>query len=102
VVSGLLNLSRNLGLVTGTAAMGNVFAWASGTGDFAAAAPGSVAHGMRWTFAVAAGLMVVALGVAMGVHGGWRLWMRWKRLFASGVLQHAERNGRQHGEPSGS
>jgi EmrB/QacA subfamily drug resistance transporter len=64
VVSGLLNLSRNLGLITGTAVMGNVFAWASGTGDFTAAAPGSVAHGMRWTFAVTAGLMVVALGVA--------------------------------------
>jgi len=64
VVSGLLNLSRNLGLVTGASVMGAVFAFASGTSDFAAAPPDAVAAGMRITFGVAAMLIVVALAVA--------------------------------------
>jgi hypothetical protein len=41
------------------------------------------------------------MGVAMGINGGWRPGMRWKRLFASGVLQPAERHERQHGEHPG-
>ncbi|SFO64058.1 Major Facilitator Superfamily protein [Mesorhizobium sp. NFR06] len=64
VVSGMLSLSRNLGLVTGTAAMGAVFAFAVGSSDVAGAAPEAVAHGMRFTFAVAAGLVVVAVVIA--------------------------------------
>jgi MFS family permease len=55
VVSGLLNLSRNLGLVTGASAMGAVFAWASAD---------TVATGMRATFAVAAALVGLALVIA--------------------------------------
>ncbi|MDZ5455199.1 MFS transporter [Azohydromonas lata] len=78
VVSGLLNLSRNLGLVTGAAVMGSVFAWAVGGSDFAAASPESVAGGMRTTFAVAAGLIGVALGVAALSRGGLRLGQHWK------------------------
>ena len=66
VVSGLLNLSRNLGLVTGASVMGAVFALASGTGDVATAQPDAVAVGMRATFAVAALLMSVALALALG------------------------------------
>jgi EmrB/QacA subfamily drug resistance transporter len=66
VVAGLLTLSRNLGLVTGASAMGAVFALASGTSDLAAARPGAVVTGMQATFAVAAVLVVVALGVAAG------------------------------------
>lgn len=62
VVSGLLNLSRNLGLVTGTAAMGAVFALAAG--DIVTASPYAVATGMRVTFAVAAILIVVAMLIA--------------------------------------
>jgi len=50
VVSGVLNLSRNLGLVTGASVMGAVF----------------IAGGMRITFAVGAILIVVALAVAVG------------------------------------
>lgn len=61
--SGLLNLSRNLGLITGASAMGAVFALASGAADIAAAPPEAVAAGMRTTFAVAAGLAAVALGL---------------------------------------
>ncbi len=61
VVSGLLNLSRNLGLVTGASAMGAVFGWASGALDAAAGTPAAVAMGMRATFVVAAGLVALAL-----------------------------------------
>jgi MFS family permease len=66
VVSGLLNLSRNLGLITGASAMGAVFAVASGTIDMTTASPQAVATGMRITFAVAAALIVVALAIAAG------------------------------------
>ncbi|MEW6633108.1 MAG: MFS transporter [Pseudomonadota bacterium] len=70
VVSGMLSLSRNLGLVTGTAAMGALFAFAVGTGEIAGAAPQAVAGGMGFTFAVAAALVAVAMGIA--VAGNWR------------------------------
>ena len=63
VVSGVLNLSRNLGLVTGASVMGAVFSLASGTSDVTTAPPGSVATGMRTTFAVAASLVVIALAI---------------------------------------
>lgn len=58
VVSGLLNLSRNLGLITGAAVLAAVFALASGTS--VTASPQAVAHGMRTTFAVALGLIGLA------------------------------------------
>ncbi len=64
VVSGMLNLSRNLGLITGASALGAVFALVSQAADIATAQPEAVAHGMRVTFAVALGLIVVALCVA--------------------------------------
>jgi EmrB/QacA subfamily drug resistance transporter len=66
VVSGMLNLSRNLGLITGASVMGAVFALASGTVDIATASPWAVAVGMRITFAAAASLIVVALVIAVG------------------------------------
>jgi MFS family permease len=65
VISGMLSLSRNLGLVTGTAVMGAVFAFAVGTKDVAAAAPAAIAGGMGFTFAVAAGLVIVTIGIAV-------------------------------------
>ena len=65
VVSGLLNLSRNLGLITGASVMGTVFARASGAADVAAADPAALAAGMRATFAVAAVLVAVAFAVAL-------------------------------------
>ena len=61
VTSGLLNLSRNLGLITGASVMGAVFALASATTDITTARPGAVATGMRITFAVAGLLIVAAL-----------------------------------------
>jgi EmrB/QacA subfamily drug resistance transporter len=66
VISGLLNLSRNLGLITGASVMGAVFALASATTDVTMAPPEAIAAGMRITFAVAAILIVVALAIAVG------------------------------------
>ena len=66
VISGMLNLSRNLGLITGASVMGAVFALASATTDITTARPEAVATGMRITFAVAAVLIVVALAIAAG------------------------------------
>jgi hypothetical protein len=66
VISGLLNLSRNLGLITGASVMGAVFALASATTDVTIAPPEAIAAGMRITFAVAAILIVVALAIAAG------------------------------------
>jgi EmrB/QacA subfamily drug resistance transporter len=65
VVSGLLNLSRNLGLTTGASLMGAVFAFASQ----ASAEPEAVAVGLRTTFAVGAVLIGVALVVALFSRG---------------------------------
>ena len=64
VISGMLNLSRNLGLITGASVMGAVFALASGAADIATAQPDAVATGMRTTFAVAGALMAGALVIA--------------------------------------
>ena len=69
VISGLLNLSRNLGLITGASVMGAVFALASATVDVTNARPEAVAFGMRTTFAVAGLLIAVALAVAAGSGG---------------------------------
>lgn len=65
VTSGMLNLSRNLGLITGTSVMGAVFALASATTDVTTARSEAVATGMRVTFTVAAILIVVALAIAL-------------------------------------
>lgn len=67
VVSGLLSLSRNLGLVTGASVMGAVFAFASAASDITAANPEAVATGMRITFAVASVLAVGALALALAI-----------------------------------
>ncbi|MBX4867956.1 MFS transporter [Rhizobium bangladeshense] len=64
VVSGALNLSRNLGLITGALVMGAIFARASGTSDIAVALPAAVHWGMQITFAVASILVAAALAIA--------------------------------------
>ncbi|WP_166792704.1 MFS transporter [Cryobacterium algoricola] len=66
VTSGMLNLSRNLGLLTGASVMGAIFAFASGAADITTADSGAVATGTRWAFAMAAALVMVALGLAIG------------------------------------
>ena len=66
VISGMLNLSRNLGRITGASFMGAVFALASATSNITTAGPEAVATGMRITFAVASILIVIALVIAVG------------------------------------
>ena len=66
VISGMLSLSRNLGLITGASVMGSVFAFASAATTSMTGHAEAVIIGMRSTFAVAAILVVVALGVAVG------------------------------------
>lgn len=69
VISGLLNLSRNLGLITGASVMGALFTFASGTTDITTAVPESVATGMQVTFAVAGMLVLVALAIGAASRG---------------------------------
>jgi EmrB/QacA subfamily drug resistance transporter len=64
VISGMLGLSRHLGLITGASVMGAVFASASATADITTAQPQAVAAGMRATFIVAAILILAALAIA--------------------------------------
>ncbi|MNF68506.1 Multidrug resistance protein stp [compost metagenome] len=66
VVSGLLNLSRNLGLITGASVLGAVFAMATATVDLSSAQLDVIASGLRLTFTVALGLMGIACLVAVG------------------------------------
>lgn len=63
-VSGLLNLSRNLGLIVGASALGAVFGWA--TPDVTQATAQSVANGLHVTFAAASGLILLAAVMAWG------------------------------------
>ncbi|MFC4160625.1 MFS transporter [Chitinimonas lacunae] len=67
LVSGLLNLSRNLGLISGTSLMGAVFSLAAGTTDLASASPEAITTAMRVTFTLAAGLIGLALVGALAV-----------------------------------
>lgn len=64
-VSGLLSLSRNIGLIAGASVMGTVFAFGAGTEDLAEATPAAIAAGMRLAFLLAGGLMMVALGIVV-------------------------------------
>jgi EmrB/QacA subfamily drug resistance transporter len=64
VISGMINLARNLGLITGASVMGTVFALGSATTNIMTARPEAVAAGMRLTFTVAAALVAVALAIA--------------------------------------
>jgi EmrB/QacA subfamily drug resistance transporter len=66
VVSGLLNLSRNLGLITGAAVMGAVFAFgaSASTPGLGTIQPQAAARGMHLTFAVATLLIAMALAIA--------------------------------------
>lgn len=70
LVSALLNLSRNLGLITGASVLGAVFALASNSIDINAAPPEAVASGMRVTFVVAWGLIGTACLIALASRRG--------------------------------
>jgi MFS family permease len=68
VVSGLLNLSRNLGLITGASLMGAIFAVASAEGHAGIGqkflSSEAAARGMQVTFQTATALALVALFLA--------------------------------------
>ncbi|MFE2526859.1 MFS transporter [Streptomyces sp. NPDC059382] len=66
VTSALVNLSRNLGLVTGASVMGAVFTFAAASDDVTTASPRAVATGVRFTFAVGAALILCALALVVG------------------------------------
>lgn len=61
VVSALLSLSRNLGLITGASLMGAVFVRAVGVAEIASASAPAVTEGMHLTFGIAALGSVAAL-----------------------------------------
>ncbi|MGX9145026.1 MFS transporter [Mesorhizobium sp. 128a] len=65
VVSGLLNLSRNLGLITGASLMGAIFAAASTGGPESQLTSAAAAQGMQITFQTATALAVAALLLAL-------------------------------------
>jgi EmrB/QacA subfamily drug resistance transporter len=65
VISGILNLSRNLGLITGASVMGAVFSLASGANEIISAQPEAIVSGMRITMVVAGTLIVLALAIAV-------------------------------------
>ena len=44
--------------------MGAVFAFGAGTGDFTNTTPGAIAIGMRLTFLLGGGLMIMAIPIA--------------------------------------
>nr|BFD41214.1 MFS transporter [Pseudomonas sp. FFPRI_1] len=62
--AGLLSLSRNLGLISGTAAMGALFAWISSASGITRAPPEAVGAAMRGTYGLAALLIALALILA--------------------------------------
>lgn len=65
VVSGMLNLSRNLGLITGASVMGAIFAFASTAQNIQLAATTDIIQGMQLTYGVAALLATIALGISV-------------------------------------
>lgn len=75
-VSGLLNLSRNIGLIAGASVMGALFAFGAGTEDFAHATVAAIEAGMRLTFLVATGAVVCGIAIV-------RLAERWSKTRSS-------------------
>lgn len=64
-LSGLLGLSRNLGLMTGASAMSTLFVWFLGTGEATQAPARDVEYAFSMTFTGAAVLALITLGVAV-------------------------------------
>lgn len=68
VISGMLSLSRNLGMITGTAAMGALFAWATATSELASVASAAAVTGLQATFSVAVLLIMAAFAAAIAAY----------------------------------
>jgi EmrB/QacA subfamily drug resistance transporter len=66
VVSGMLTMARNLGLVTGASVMAALYAVASQTSGSAENAREAAARGMSVTFTVAAVIILLSLAIALG------------------------------------
>ncbi|MDF2847842.1 MAG: yebQ, partial [Oerskovia sp.] len=66
-VSGVLSLSRNLGLIAGASVMGAVFATTTGSVSVHDATAAAIATGMRATFLVATALLTLAAVVSLAV-----------------------------------
>ncbi|WEK62232.1 MAG: MFS transporter [Candidatus Microbacterium colombiense] len=62
--SGLLGLSRNLGLLTGASLLGALFAVASGPTTIVAASPDALLTGLRVTFLATAAALVIATALS--------------------------------------
>lgn len=68
VISGRLNLSHNLGRITGASLMGAVFALASATSDITTVHHEAVVTGTQVTCTFATILIVTAMVIAVGSH----------------------------------
>ena len=64
LVSAMLNLARNLGLVTGASAMGAMFALGVGE-EVGTASPAAITIGMHVAFAISSMLIALALGLVI-------------------------------------
>jgi MFS family permease len=65
VTSGLLGLSRNLGLITGASVIAALFAAASGSFELATATPEALTSALRTTFLVIAALLAAAVALSL-------------------------------------
>lgn len=61
VTSGILNLSRNFGLITGASAMGSIFTYSVGTNNIAEMLPNTITAGIQTTFSVSAMFIFMAI-----------------------------------------
>lgn len=61
VISGMVNLARNLGLITGASAMGALFMLAANSDDIKLATAGAISNGMRVSYLAAGVLVAIAL-----------------------------------------
>ena len=65
VLSGLLGLSRNLGLLTGASVMATIFTALLGTGQIAEASTAGIGTAFTASFLISAGLTAVAMALAL-------------------------------------
>ncbi|MCI1995843.1 MAG: MFS transporter [Clostridium luticellarii] len=65
LASGLLNLSRTIGLTTGAAVIGAVFCTFARTASIGSASPRKIADGIHDTFIVTAGILACALFIGL-------------------------------------
>lgn len=69
VASGLLGLSRNLGLITGASVLAALFAAASGSPEITAASPEALFAALRTTFLATAALLAAAVLLSLTMIG---------------------------------